>query len=124
MRTPLKNVRRLGSAKAGTETFIMQRFTGLANVGLTLFGVWLVVSLANADHATVKSTIAHPVVGLLLVLLVVSAAVHMRIGIKEIIEDYIHHEGTKIVLLILNTVFAILVAAISLYAILKLTFGA
>jgi succinate dehydrogenase / fumarate reductase membrane anchor subunit len=123
MRTPLKDVRRLGSAKEGADHFWTQRMTGAANLVLSLFVIVLAIRLANADHATVKAAIAHPLVALPLMLFVVSAAIHMRIGMQIIIEDYVHGEGTKIVLLMLNTFFAIAVAAASALSILKLSFG-
>ena len=42
MRTPLKNARRLGSAKEGADHFWMQRVTAVANLFLGLFLVWLI----------------------------------------------------------------------------------
>lgn len=123
MRTPLKNVRHLGSAREGADHFWMQRVTAVANLVLGLFLVWLIASLAGADYATVKSTLANPIVALLLAMLIVSAAIHMRLGMQVIIEDYITRESTKIVLLLLNNFFAILVAAASVWAILKLSFA-
>jgi succinate dehydrogenase / fumarate reductase membrane anchor subunit len=123
MRTPLKNVRHLGSAKEGADHFWMQRVTAVANLVLGLFLVWLIASLAGADYATVKSTLANPIVALLLAMLIVSATIHMRLGMQVIIEDYITRESTKIVLLLLNNFFAILVAAASVWAILKLSFA-
>lgn len=123
MRTPLKNVRHLGSAKEGADHFWMQRVTAVANLVLGLFLVWLIASLAGADYVTVKSTLANPIVALLLAMLIVSAAIHMRLGMQVIIEDYITRESTKIVLLLLNNFFAILVAAASVWAILKLSFA-
>jgi succinate dehydrogenase / fumarate reductase, membrane anchor subunit len=42
---------------------------------------------------------------------------------QVIIEDYIHSEGTKIVMLIANTFFAIAVATASIFAVLKMAFG-
>ena len=123
MRTPLKDVRRLGSAKEGADHFWTQRMTGAANLVLSLFVIGLVVSLASADHAAVVSTLSHPLVGLALILFICSAAIHMRIGMQVIIEDYIHGEGAKIALLMLNTFFAIAVAAASVFSILKLSFG-
>ena len=123
MRTPLKNVRSLGSAKEGADHFWLQRMTAAANLFLSLFAIGLAVCLAGADHAAVKSTQANPLVALPLLLFVASAALHMKIGMQVIIEDYVHGEGPKIVLLMLNTFFAIAVAAASALSLLKLSFG-
>lgn len=123
MRTPLKNVRYLGSAKEGADHFWKQRVTGVANLFLAIFLIALIVKLAGADHATVKATVGNPLYGLPLMLLALSAAIHMRLGMQVIIEDYIHGEGLKLVLLMLNTFFAIVVGAASIFAVLKLSFG-
>ncbi len=123
MRTPLKEVRGLGSAKEGSDHFWMQRVTGAANLVLAIFAIGLAVHLAGADHATVARTLARPLVAVPLILFLVSAAIHMRIGMQVIIEDYVHGEATKIVLLMLNTFFAIAVAAAGAFSILKLSFG-
>lgn len=123
MRTPLKNVRHLGSAKEGTDHFWKQRVTAVANLVLGLFLVGLIASLVGADHATVRATLASPIVAIALLLLIVSGMIHMRLGMQSIIEDYVHGEGAKVVLLMLNTFFAIAVGLASVFAILKLSFG-
>ncbi len=123
MRTPLKQARGLGSAKDGVGHFWLQRMTGAANVALAIFLVWLIASLAGADHATVKAALARPLVSLALLALVLSGTVHMRLGMQAIIEDYVHGEGTKVVLLMLNTFFATAVAVASVFAVMKLTLG-
>jgi succinate dehydrogenase / fumarate reductase, membrane anchor subunit len=124
MRTPLKNARYLGSAKEGTTHFWLQRMTAVANLFLAVFLVWLLVSLAGADHATVRTALAKPWIALPLLLLILSSTAHMRIGMQTIIEDYVHGEGMKIIALMANTFFAVFVAACAIFAILKLNFGA
>ncbi len=124
MRTPLKNVRRLGSAKEGTEHFWRQRLTAVSNLLLTPVFVALVAFLAGSDYSVVRPVLSHPIIALLMLLFIVSAVIHMRLGMQVIIEDYIHGEGSKIVLLMLNTFFAIAVGAVSVFALLKLSFGA
>ena len=123
MATPLKRVRGLGAAGRGTETFWRQRVTAIANIPLVIFLVLSIVSHVGANYAQVKAYLAQPVVAVLMLTLIVSAAVHMRIGLREIIEDYVHAEGWKVVLLILTTFFAALVGIACTLAILKITLG-
>lgn len=123
MRTPLKNVHSLGSAKEGADHFWKQRVSAVANVFLGIWLVWLVASLAGSDHASFKQALGHPFVAIGLLLLVLSGTFHMRLGMQTIIEDYISSEGRKIVLLMLNTFFAIAVGLATTFAILKLSFG-
>ncbi len=123
MTTPLKRARGLGSAHEGAGHFVKQRVTAAANLILSAFAVGLIVSLAGAELATVKATLAHPLVAIALIALIVSMAVHMRIGMQVIIEDYVHGEGTKMLLLLGNTFFAGAIAVVSIFAVLKLSFG-
>ena len=121
--TPMARVRGLGAAKSGTGHFWLTRLTAVANVPLTIAFVVIVLMLAKADYAAAMKIVGHPVAGILLLLFIGSATVHMRLGMQVIIEDYVHSEGTKIVLLMLNTFFAVFVGLASAYAILKVGFG-
>lgn len=123
MRTPLAKVRGLGSARDGTQHFWRQRLTSVASVPLTLFLIGLLISLNGAEYETTRAALANPFVALLLMLVLLSGLVHMRIGMQVIIEDYVHGEGLKIGLLMLNTFFSIAVGVASVYALLKLALG-
>lgn len=123
MRTPLGKVRGLGSAREGTGHFWRQRLTAVSNVPLLLFFVGLLIALNGSSHADVSAALSNPLVALVMLMVLVSGLFHMRLGMQVVIEDYIHDEGFKLVLLMLNTFFTVAVGAASAFALLKLAFG-
>jgi succinate dehydrogenase / fumarate reductase, membrane anchor subunit len=122
-RTPLARVRGLGAAKSGTGDFWHQRLTAVANVPLTIAFVLIVISLLGRNHAAAQQILGTPLVAIVILLFIGSVTYHMRIGMQVIIEDYVHEETSKLVLIMLNTFFAIAIALASAYAIFKLSFG-
>jgi succinate dehydrogenase / fumarate reductase, membrane anchor subunit len=123
MRTPLGRVRGLGSAREGTGHFWRQRLTAVANIPLILFFIGFLVSINGADYAAVRAAFANPFVPLMFALMLFSALYHMRLGMQVIIEDYVHGEGMKLALIVLNIFFAIVVGAACAWALVKLAFG-
>ena len=122
MATPLKRVRGLGAAHHGTETFWRQRLTAVANVPLVIFLILAVVTHIGASYEEVHAFLARPLVALAFAALILSAAIHMRIGLKEIIEDYVHG-GAKVLAILLATFFAVGVGLASILAIVKISLG-
>jgi succinate dehydrogenase / fumarate reductase membrane anchor subunit len=111
-----------GDPKAATRSFKWQRLTAAANVFFLGFLVWLVVSLAGADRAALVATVANPIVALLLGLLIVNVCVHMRIGMREIVEDYVHDPRLNRLSLGANDIFTLGVALLALAALIKIVF--
>jgi succinate dehydrogenase / fumarate reductase, membrane anchor subunit len=123
MRTPLGRVRGYGSAKSGTDDFIRQRLTAIANIPLTIGAILIVLSLIGRNHAATAQILGSTPVAIVMLLFVISVFYHMRIGMQAIIEDYVHGERAKYALLILNAFYAFAAGFAAVYAILKLSFG-
>jgi succinate dehydrogenase / fumarate reductase membrane anchor subunit len=124
IRTPLAEVRGLGSAKKGTGEFVVQRLTSVALVPLMIAFIWIIVMLNGEPYETVVATLSSPLVAIILIAGILATVVHMRIGMQVIIEDYIYGEMSKAALLTLNWLFSWGVGLVALFAVLKLAFGA
>ena len=123
MKTPFARVRGLGTAHSGTEHFWMQRLTGVANLPLIIAFLVVIVSLAGSSQASVIARLSNPFIAMILLAALISVLLHMRIGMQVIIEDYVHTELRKIMLLMANTFFTLAVGIAAAYAILKINFG-
>ena len=123
MHSPIKRVRGLGATHEGTGHFWLQRVSALALVPLS---IWLMIALVNhllgTDRITVASWFHHPLTSLGMVTFIVALAVHARIGIQEIITDYVHGHGAKIALILLNNTAMLIFSLASLCAIARLHF--
>lgn len=123
MRTPLGKVRGLGSARSGTDHFWKLRVTSVALVPLLLFYIVFLVVYAGRPYAEVVGALSNPFVATINALTVIASIVHMRLGMEEIIQDYVHSEGMKVVLLMLNAFFSLVVGGLCLIAVLKIAFA-
>jgi succinate dehydrogenase membrane anchor subunit len=123
MRTPMARVRGLGAAHSGTGHFWHQRLSSVAGVPLTIGVALIVIALLGRSHAAVVQILGSPLIAIVMLLFIINTAYHMWIGMQEIILDYVHDEKWKIVSLMSNTFFVVVVAFAAVYAILKLSFG-
>lgn len=124
MRSTLGRVRGLGTARSGLLEWWGQRVTAAALVPLV---VWFVVSLLihlGQDAATVGHWVAKPWNAVLLLALLVALFRHLGLGLKVIIDDYIHGEAAKLAtILVMKSVLTLFWIAATL-SVLKLAFRA
>jgi succinate dehydrogenase / fumarate reductase membrane anchor subunit len=123
-KTPLRKVQGLGSTRSGTTHFWAVRVTSVALVPLSLFVIGLLLSLAGKSFEETRSTLANPLVWVPVGLFIGISLEHMRLGMQEVVADYIHGDLLKVALMMLNSFFVVGVGAICLFSLLKIAFGA
>ncbi|MEM7280930.1 MAG: succinate dehydrogenase, hydrophobic membrane anchor protein [Pseudomonadota bacterium] len=123
MRTPLSRVLGLGSAKDGTGHWWGQRVSAVALVVLTIWLLASLVSLNDSSHAQVVAWVASPWNAIALVLFLSSMFYHSYLGIQVVVEDYIHHDGVKVVTLILSGFLHALLVVAGVFAVLRIALG-
>ena len=121
LRTPLSRVRFLGSARMGTTDARLIHLTSVALVPLTLGFVWLMVDLLRKDYNGVRAELTRPVPAILLLAFIFAGIVHMELGMRSVIVDYIGGQS-RAWALAANTCFAALLALACLYATLRVAF--
>ncbi len=94
--TPLAKVKGLGSAKAGTSHFWMQRMTAISLIPLSFWMVFFTQKLFNAPHNEIVAWIAEPLNTTVAIVWVIAAFYHAALGLQVVIEDYVHTEWYKI----------------------------
>jgi len=122
LRSPLARVLGHGSAKEGVHHWWVQRLTSIALVPLTVWFTVALLSLPLHDRASVAAWVANGWTPLLLILFILVATWHSRLGVQVVIEDYVPSPGTKAFSLILSSFAHFFVAAAAIFAVLKVVF--
>ena len=123
LENPLRQVLGTGSAKSGVEHWWLQRLTSLALVPLTVWFVVSLLALPSLEHDTVIAWMRHSWTTLPLIFLLLVGAWHSQLGLRVIVEDYVHDAGSRTVTLVLLAFVNVLAAAAGVFAILTVAFG-
>ena len=122
LRSPLGKVLGTGSAKEGVHHWWQQRLTSIALIPLAIWFVVSLLSLPSFDHVAVIAWMSQSWTALFLILFVLVATWHSQLGVRVIVEDYVHG-GTKTLTLVLFTFIHAVVAVAGVFAVLKVAFG-
>lgn len=123
LKSPLGQVRGLGSAKNGTHHWWAQRVTAVALIPLSLWFVYSVVVHAGADQAMMAAWLAEPLNAILMLLLIVATFHHMQLGLQVVVEDYVHSECRKAVTLVAIKLATVGLGIAAAFSVLKVAFG-
>ncbi len=122
-RTPLNQVRGLGSAKEGTHHWWQQRLTAVALVPLSIWFVASLISMSDADYVSVVMWLSSPLVTVLLLCLIWALFHHAQLGVQVVLEDYVHAEWLKIASIVTVKFAAVVLGLASAIAVLKVSLG-
>jgi succinate dehydrogenase / fumarate reductase, membrane anchor subunit len=124
LRSPLGRVLGLGAARDGVRHWWHQRLTSVALVPLSIWFVVSLLALPALDHATLAAWMGQTWTALLLIVFVFVAAWHSQLGVREVVEDYVHGAGSKALTLTIVSFAHVLLALAGVFAVLKVAFGA
>ena len=120
IRTPFSRVQGLGAAHSGTEHFWRERASSVALIPLTAWFVYAAIHLIGLSYEDAFAFLHQPVNAIAMLLFVIASVIHMTLGLQVVIEDYVHTEGSKLLLFLANKAFGWTIAVASVYAILRI----
>ncbi|MCV6638327.1 succinate dehydrogenase, hydrophobic membrane anchor protein [Candidatus Albibeggiatoa sp. nov. NOAA] len=121
-RSPLGQVRNLGSSHNGTHHFIAQRLTAIALIPLIFWFVCCLTSMATATHAEAVEWINYPANTVLFSILILVLIHHAHLGLQMVVEDYIHTSVMKALIMVGMKFFMIALTVASVIAIFRTIF--
>ena len=108
----------------GGHHWLEERFTSIALVLLSLWLIFSLVMLPDLAQRTLAEWLRSPAGAVPMALFVITAFKHGLDGMKVVVDDYVHDEGNRIGLHYLLTMAAIAGAALSLFGLARIAFGA
>ena len=123
LRTPLGKVLGRGSAGDGTSHWWVQRVTAIALIPLTLWFVASLIAFAGSDYATFILWLRAPFVTVLMVLLLIALFHHMSLGLRVLIEDYVHSDWARISAVVATQLTCYALASAGIFAALRISFS-
>ncbi len=121
--TSIGRVRGLGSAHAGAHHWLMQRFTAISNLVLSIWFAVSLMALPNFNYITLRDWLIHPVPAIALALLIISTIWHARLGLQVVVEDYVHEAGSKFAAIVALNLAAFAGVAFGLFCVIRLALG-
>ncbi len=121
--TSIGRVRGSGSAHSGAHHWLLVRYTSVANL---LTGLYLVFALAGLGDYSFKGMhdwMAKPLPATMLGLFVISTFWHAWLGLRELVEDYVHEHANKVAAMTALHLLSFAGAAFGLLCVLRIALG-
>ena len=122
--TPLGKVEGLGSSQHGGRHWLEERFTSVAMLLLSLWLIFSLIMLPALDRQIFGEWLRSVWGAVPMALFILTAFKHGVDGLKVAVDDYVHVEGNRIAIHFALSMAGIAGAAVSLFALAKIAFGA
>ena len=111
------------SERHGAGEWVQERLSSLILVPLTLWGLWSGWTLSGAGYDGALAWFGSPLNAILLAVTLLVSLWHMNMGLKVIVDDYIHCPASRNTLLGLIGLLCVILAAAGVFFIVRLALG-
>jgi succinate dehydrogenase / fumarate reductase, membrane anchor subunit len=111
----------VGKGRGGAKDWIAVRLNSLA---LLFFYSWLLISLLllpDFSYAVVRNWLGQSMNSVLMVLLIAMSFWHVKFGLKELIDDYVHQPFSQAVALTATYAFVIFGTAFGIWSVARIS---
>ena len=107
----------------GTGVWWVERLTAIALVPLVLWFVASLVALTGAGHEAVTAWLGDPVVAIVVIIMLAVMFLHAQLGLRVVMEDYIHNLPVRDALILAMTVSMWVLAGVAIIALFTIAAG-
>ena len=97
-----------------SRKWIFQRVSALIAAPLIIWFLISLISLSTGDYNSVVNFFSKPLFLFLTIILLIAGFFHGKIGLSEIVEDYIHNEKIKNIANLLGLLLSIIIPSITI----------
>ncbi|MCC6006378.1 MAG: succinate dehydrogenase, hydrophobic membrane anchor protein [Rhodobacteraceae bacterium] len=115
--TDRKRAAGLGSAGDGVHHWWQQRVTAVALVPLALLFLFPFARALGSGHEAVLAAYGKPFNAIVAIAFFAAAFAHLRLGLQEVIVDYVSSHGMRAALLVVNTLACWLLGLAGIFAV-------
>jgi succinate dehydrogenase / fumarate reductase membrane anchor subunit len=107
----------------GTAVWWVERLTATALVPLVLWFVASLVALTGAGYEAVTGWLGDPVVATVVIVMLAVMFLHAQLGLRAVMEDYIHNLPVRDALILAMTVSMWVLAGVAIIAVFTIAVG-
>lgn len=119
----MKSPDRRGSAREGVRQWWLQRLTAIALLPLAALFLPNFASVAGGSWSEATFLYQNPLHALVAILFLAVCAFHLCLGMRVVIEDYVHHAGVRTALLVGNALGCSLLGAAGALSVILIAAG-